>query len=296
MSGTEQTESEWALQICHQLQIARGYTGRTISTKEVTMQLLKSALLASVACAIAAPGFAADLSRPVPYTKAPIAEPVSAYNWSGFYLGANAGAKWANFDETFRSGTLTPLGFSGDSDVSWLAGGQLGFMWQTGQFVFGIEGDMDATHLHNSFTSVGVVGPFVAGDSFAIKNDWQASARGRLGYAFDRTLLYVTGGGAWANVKTTAAFVPVGTIPGVVLTNNRTIFGWTLGGGIDYGIAPGWSIGAEYRFTRFERNNNDLGFITPVVPVAFDTHLDTNEVTARVNYHFNWSGPVAARY
>src|SRR3954470_22590031 len=85
------------------------------------MQLLKSALLASVACAIAAPGFAADLSRPVPYTKAPIAEPVSAYSWSGFYLGANAGAKWANFREDFRSGTLAPLDFRGDSQVSWLA-------------------------------------------------------------------------------------------------------------------------------------------------------------------------------
>src|SRR4051794_6447795 len=237
MYGTEQTESGWALQICHQLQIARGYTDRTISTKEVTMQLLKSALLASVACAIAAPGFAADLSRPVPYTKAPIAEQYSAYNWTGFYLGANAGAKWANFDETFRSGTLAPLGFSGDSDVSWLGGGQLGFMWQTGQFVFGIEGDIDATHLHNSFSATTTVGPFVAGDTFAAKNDWQASARGRVGYAFDRTLLYVTGGGAWANVKTTATFVPVAGVNALtVLSNNRTMFGWTFGGGIDYGI------------------------------------------------------------
>src|SRR4051812_35915280 len=172
------------------------------------MRLMKVALLASAAWTLAVPAGAADLSRPVPYTKAPIAEPVAAYSWSGLYLGANAGAKWANFREDFRSGTLTPLDFRGDSDVSWLAGGQLGFMWQTGQFVFGIEGDMDATHLHNSFTSVGVVGPFVAGYTFAIKNDWQASARGRLGYAFDRTLLYVTGGGAWANLKTTGTFVP----------------------------------------------------------------------------------------
>jgi outer membrane immunogenic protein len=263
------------------------------------MQLLKSALLAGVACAIAAPGFAADLSRPVPYTKAPIAEPISAYNWSGFYLGANAGAKWANFDEDFRSGTLAPLAFTGDSKVSWLAGGQLGFMWQTGQFVFGVEGDIDGTNLHNSFTSVGVVGPFVAGDTFAVKNDWQASARGRLGWAFDRTLLYVTGGGAWGNLKTTATFVPVAGVNALtVLSNNRTAFGWTVGGGIDYGIAPGWSIGAEYRFTRFENGNNNgttLGTVG-ILPIVFDTHLDTNEVTARVNYHFNWAGPVAARY
>jgi outer membrane immunogenic protein len=252
--------------------------------------------MASVCTVIALPALAADLSRPVPYTKAPVAAPVSAYSWSGFYLGGNAGAKWANFDETFRSGTLTPLGFTGDSDVTWLAGGQLGYMWQTGQFVFGIEGDMDATHLHNSFTSAGVVGPFVAGDTFAVKNDWQASARGRLGWAVDRTLFYITGGGAWANVKTTATFVPVAGVNALtVLSNNRTMFGWTFGGGIDYGIAPGWSIGAEYRFTRFENNHNNgttLGTVG-ILPIAFDTHLDTSEVTARVNYHFNWAGPVA---
>jgi outer membrane immunogenic protein len=257
------------------------------------MRSIKLALYAAAACALALPAGAADLSRPVPYTKAPIAAPVSAYSWSGFYLGGNAGAKWANFDETFSSGTLTPLGFTRDSDVTWLAGGQLGFMWQTGQFVFGIEGDMDATHLHNSFTSAGVVGPFVAGDTFAVKNDWQASARGRLGWAVDRTLFYITGGGAWANVKTTATFVPVAGVNALtVLTNNRTMFGWTFGGGIDYGIAPGWSIGAEYRFTRFDHNNgNTLGTLAGVVsPIAFNTHLDTNEVTARVNYHFNWAG------
>src|SRR3954464_4798521 len=265
------------------------------------MRLMKVALLASAAWTLAVPAGAADLSRPVPYTKAPVPEPIAAYSWSGLYLGANAGAKWANFREDFRSGTLTPLDFRGDSDVSWLAGGQLGFMWQTGQFVFGIEGDMDATHLHNSFTSPGVVGPFVAGDTFAVKNDWQASARGRLGYAWDRTLLYVTGGGAWANIKTTGTFVPfAGVNTTTVLTNNRTLFGWTLGGGIDYGIAPGWSIGAEYRYTRFENNHNNgttLGTVVGVAqPFVYNARLDTNEVTARVNYHFNWAGPVAARY
>src|SRR3954464_1435947 len=207
------------------------------------MRLMKVALLASAAWTLAVPAGAADLSRPVPYTKAPIAEPVSAYSWSGFYLGGHAGAKGANLREELSRGAFAPLGFKGDSDVSWLAGGQLGYMWQTGQFVFGIEGDIDATHLHNTFPAAGIVGvsPFANGDTFAAKNDWQASARGRLGWAFDRTLLYVTGGGAWANLKTTATFVGN---PVTVLTNDRTLFGWTLGGGIDYGIAPGWSIGA----------------------------------------------------
>jgi outer membrane immunogenic protein len=160
-------------------------------------------------------------------------------------------------------------------------------MWQTGQFVFGVEGDIDATHLHNTFTApLGVPAPFGTGDTLSVKNDWQASARGRLGYAWDRTLIYVTGGGAWANLKA------VGTATnGTSVSDDRTVFGWTVGGGIDYGIAPGWSIGAEYRFTRFDNNDNN-GFGTlRGVPVTLTSKLDTNEVTGRVNYHFNWAGP-----
>ena len=91
---------------------------------DTTMQLFKSALLAGVACAIAAPGFAADLSRPVPYTKAPIAAPVAAYNWSGFYLGGNPGGKWASYDSTITTGTGQVLGFSGHGDASFVGGGQ----------------------------------------------------------------------------------------------------------------------------------------------------------------------------
>jgi outer membrane immunogenic protein len=266
------------------------------------MRHLKSVLLAGVACAIALPAFAADLSRPV--YKAPAPAPVAAYDWTGFYLGGNLGGKWGNFDTTITSGTGAVLGFSGSGDASFVGGGQLGFMWQTGQFVFGIEGDIDATRLGKDFTSVLGVGPFVVGDSLALRNDWQASARGRLGYAWDRTLIYVTGGGSWANLKATATFVPVGAIPGTILSGDRTAFGWTIGGGVDYGIAPGWSLGVEYRFTRYDSDNNGTALgslITSAAgastPLTFNRTLDTNEVTARVNYHFNWSGPaVAARY
>lgn len=274
------------------------------------MRLFKSVLIASVASALLAmPAVAADLSaRPV-YKAAPAPIAAPAYSWSGFYIGGNAGAKWGDVDQTITSGSGAALGFSGSSDVSWLAGGQLGFMWQTGQFVFGVEGDIDATNLRHSFTAVApTVAPFLPGDSLSIKNDWQASARGRLGYAWDRTLLYVTGGGAWGNIKAVGNFIPSGAgagfIPGTTISRDRTVFGWTLGGGIDYGFAPGWSIGAEYRFTRFDNdNNNGNGFgvltTTPggaTTPLAVASRLDTNEVTARLNYHFNWNGPVGGQY
>jgi outer membrane immunogenic protein len=257
------------------------------------MKLSRSVLLSCIACALAVPAVAADL-RPAPITKAPIAPVAAVYDWTGFYFGGNAGGKWGDFNETLVGGATT-LGFSGSSDVSWLAGGQVGYMWQAGQFVFGVEGDIDATHLRNTFSAVGGgIAPFLAGDTLAVKNDWQASARGRLGYAWDRTLLYVTGGGAWANIKATNTLV-AGALP---ISLDRTEFGWTVGGGIDYGIAPGWSIGAEYRFTRFDNDSNNGEAFGTVrgTPVTLRSRLDTNEVTGRVNYHFNWSGPVAARY
>ena len=169
-------------------------------------------------------------------------------------------------------------------------------MWQTGQFVFGVEGDIDATHLRNNFAAVAPAAPFLTGDALTVQNDWQASARGRLGYAFDRTLIYVTGGGAWANIKANGTF-PRAVVPTLVTTSDRTLFGWTVGGGIDYGIAPGWSIGAEYRFTRFENNNNGAGFGSlGATPLGLSSRLDTNEVTGRMNYHFNRAGPVTAPY
>ena len=265
------------------------------------MRLFKSALLASVCAGIALPALAADLPQPV-YTKAPPPPPVMAYNWSGFYLGGNLGGKWSQYESSITSGSGAVLGFSGSGDASFVGGGQIGYMWQTGQWVFGIEGDIDATRLSKSFTAVTGVGPFVPGDTLALRNDWQASARGRIGYAWDRTLIYFTGGGSWANIKAAANFVPVGAIPGTVVSGDRTPFGWTIGGGLDYGIAPGWSLGVEYRFTRYQNDNsNSFGLLTTTAggtttPLSISRSLDTSEVTARVNYHFNYSGPAAAQY
>jgi outer membrane immunogenic protein len=258
------------------------------------MRLIKSALLATVACALAAPAMAADLrARPV-YTPppAPVAAPI--FSWSGFYLGGNLGAKWGRFDETL-SGPVNTITFSrGDSNTEFVGGGQIGYLWQTGQFVLGIEADIDATRLGDSVTVTRTVTPFVAGDTLSLRNDLQSSLRGRIGWAFDRTLIYATGGGAWANLKTTGTFVPVGPTPGFTASTDKTVFGWTVGGGLDYMLMAGWSLGAEYRFTRFERDKEfSLGAL-PIAggttPISATTNLDTHEVTARISYHFGGGG------
>jgi outer membrane immunogenic protein len=104
-------------------------------------------------------------------------------------------------------------------------------------------------------------------------------------------LIYATGGAAWANLKAAANFVPVGVLPGLNISTDRTFFGWTVGGGLDYGISAGWTLGAEYRYTRYEGKRNlalsPLPIALPTTtPMSLSTGLQTHEITARVSYHF----------
>ena len=264
------------------------------------MRLIKLALFATVGCALAAPAMAADLSaRPV-YTPPPAPVAATVFSWTGFYIGGNLGGKWGGFDQTL-SGPANSITFSrGDSNAEFVGGGQIGYLWQTGQVVFGIEADIDATRLRDSVTVGSAFGPFVPGDTLEVRNDWQSSVRGRIGWAFDRTMVYVTGGGAWANLKATGTFVPFGPTPGLTVSRDKTVFGWTIGGGLDYMLAGGWSLGAEYRFTSFEKENGGtLGTLLTVptpTPITATTNLDTHELTARISYHFGSGYALGGRY
>ena len=272
---------------------------------------MKRALLLGIAtlalAGIALPASAADLGAPV--SKAPIAAPF--YNWSGFYIGGNIGAKWGDFNgsETIAPFPAGPGGvllfgsnngvLGNNSNTSFVGGGQIGYNWQFSQWVFGLEGDFDATDVRRTVvccaTVLALPTTFIPGDSLALKNEWQASIRGRLGYAWDRFLIYATGGVAFADVQAAANFVP-----GVLLaTNTQTVVGGTVGAGVEFGLWDSWSLGVEYRYTQYDHANFALGFL-PVVggttPVTATSDLTTNEVTARLNYRFNWGAPVAARY
>ena len=241
------------------------------------LYMLSTVALAMVG--LSSVGQAADM--PV---KAPPPPVVVPFSWTGFYLGGNLGGKNAKFNETLSTPT-TSLGLSSSGTSGIVGGGQIGYLWQTNQWVFGVEGDFDGTGLRRSLTAVSTVGPFIPGDTLDVRNNWQASARGRLGWAADHTLFYVTGGGSWANFK--ADFLPVGLIG---TSADRTLFGWTLGGGIDYAFANGWSLGGEYRFTRYENSKNSALGTLVGTPVTLSSTLDTNEITARVSYHFGGGG------
>jgi outer membrane immunogenic protein len=251
---------------------------------------------------------AADIPRRPP--PPPVVAPPVVYNWSGFYIGGHLGAKWADHDgDIFLDNVVgfTPLGLlafgnGGNDEAAFKGGGQIGFNWQAGGWVFGVEGDFSATSLERTFVCCGPVIPipFAVGDTISVKNDWQASVRGRLGFAWDRFMVYGTGGVAFANLEATVALVPVGGLPGLFASASDTLTGWTAGGGIEFGLWDNWSLGVEYRFSSFDASDFALGNVPITLitsaPLRSSFDLETHEVTARLNYRFSWWGQAGPRF
>jgi outer membrane immunogenic protein len=228
-----------------------------------------------VALGAAAPAVAADLAAR-PYTKAP---PMVAaiYNWSGFYIGLNGGGGSSH-------ATWDLVGFGRDSShdaTGGTVGGQIGYRWQTGQFVFGLEGQGNWADFSGS--SVGAISGFTNStkiDSFGL-------ITGQVGYAWNNVLLYVKGGAAVVGTKYDAS------LAGVSLASaNDTRWGGTVGAGLEFGFAPNWSIGAEYNHIFLGGHDQNLTGVIGVLPVHVNQDVDMGLV--RLNYKFG--GPVVARY
>lgn len=167
---------------------------------------------------------AADLPARMP-VKAPAYVAPMAFSWTGFYLGLNGGYGFGRGE--FNGGGLGSGGFDAGGG---LFGATVGYNWQTGPLVFGLEGDIDWSGMRGSATCGGIT-------SCDVRNDYLATIRGRLGYAMDRWMPYITGGAGIGNVKT--------SIAGFGDTNN-TKAGWTLGGGIEASLMGPWTAKVEY--------------------------------------------------
>jgi outer membrane immunogenic protein len=235
--------------------------------------ILTRIALAALGCGSAV---AADLPARVP-VKAPAPVMSYGYNWSGFYIGAHGGGGWSD-----RCVTVGGAADGCHDADGWLAGGQVGWNMQTGQFVFGLEfsgswADINGSHAPLLFPA----------DTYNSDVNSIFMLTGRVGMAFDRVLLYVNGGGAWVRNEFSYAVAGVNSDS---IKNTRT--GWTIGGGIEWGFAPNWSIAAQYNFI-------DLGDKDLVFPVAGFTATADQELhlaTVRLNYRFGGGGPVVARY
>jgi len=243
------------------------------------MTNIRQKLLLSTAILFAAVATASAADLKPMYTKAP-PPPAPIFSWTGFYIGLNAGGKWANFDQTVTSGA-TVFTFDDRRDSSWIAGGQIGYNWQApgSNWVFGIEGDIDAQDFNRARVLAAPIGPFIAGDTFAVESKWQASLRGRIGYAFDRALLYATGGVAFTQRKATVTLVGLGTA-----TNDDTLVGGTVGAGLEYAIWNNVSVGVEGRWSFY--GDQDITGTVGGIPVAERISLDTAEVMGKLNFRF----------
>jgi outer membrane immunogenic protein len=269
---------------------------------------------AGLALAAIAPAHAADLGAPVYKAPAPVAAPVPVFSWTGCYIGANIGGKWAQTSGSVDIPAVTASPASSfildaDHGSSFVGGGQVGCDYQAGAAVFGIAGDGDAQQWSTTRT---VVAPapdlFAPGDTFKLSSRWEASLRGRIGYAFDRVLLYATGGVAWTNVKLETDFIATTrdqlAFQATVVSESKTLTGATVGGGIEFSFWDNLSLGLEGRFTWYGNHTFSSALLvedngTVFSPVTTTVKLHTAEILGTLNWRFNWGkgkAPVVASY
>jgi outer membrane immunogenic protein len=264
--------------------------------------MLRKILMTTVAAtAMAGSAYAADLpSRRAP----PVAyvPPIPIFTWTGFYVGVNAGGAFrANNNNAYNNaiffgGAAPVLGFNNNSSNNgrFLVGGQAGVNYQVGQFVLGIEGDGDAVLGNNRNSFPGANGGSSTG--------FLGTVRGRGGIAFDRFLVYGTGGVAFgSNNSPNTAVATVAGLPAFFTANNgnNTRVGYAVGAGVEYAFLNNWSVKVEYLFTDLGRNNRT--FILAGTGAGFTTagREQNHIVRAGLNYKFDWgygAAPVVARY
>jgi opacity protein-like surface antigen len=251
-------------------------------------------------------------SVPVVYRKAPAYERIAGpYNWTGIYLGGFAGAVYGNGHVG-----LPPEGAVAPHVAGFLGGGQVGYNYQIGAWVLGVEGDGGWTNTKGStacapgggntiVNGAGVTAPLFNLTCNA-QADWITTLTGRFGYAQERNLYYIKGGAAWSNESssTTCNFGPLVPNPafanqfctnpsGVRATDGSASAlrpGWTIGLGLEFGLTANWSAKAEYDYVSF--GNRNLAASNGNV---INTGMGVSEVKIGLNYRFN-TPTLAAKY
>jgi outer membrane immunogenic protein len=255
--------------------------------------LMKMRLLGLLAAtAITTAGISAASAADLPARAAPpVFAPVPVFTWTGFYVGGNLGWGWRDDDnETvvlsgpgIPAGLVGTLNFDNGNDGNFLGGGQIGYNYQIGSFVIGAEADIQGINTDDNdavfFPGPGMAGVFVPGE-FEDSADWFGTVRLRAGVAFDRFLVYATGGLAYTEDNT----------------------GWTVGGGVEWALPVNWlgasavTLGLEGLWVSIDQdddNNGVIGTFTPAggAPVNVslprgDDEQDFFVARAKLNFKF----------
>ena len=202
-----------------------------------------AAMSASLLLATTAAAWSGDLPyrSGAPYT---VNQPLNAYSWAGPYLGGNIGYEWGS------------IGGNGAKPGGVAGGVQAGYLWQSGNIAYGLEGDIQISGAEDRFAS------------YKFSNPWFGTLRGRVGYAVNNVLVYATGGLAFGELR---AQTPFGS-------ESHTNTGWTLGAGAEVGIYQNWTAKIEYLYVDLSGSR-------------FTTTGQTNDynfgmIRLGVNYHF----------
>jgi outer membrane immunogenic protein len=256
---------------------------------------------------------AADLPART-YTKAPVVgAPVDS--WTGWYVGVNGGGEWGRTDaglgivnNSFNAGATAAILAGSNNRIKssgGLAGGQFGYLWQSGSFVGGLEASIDWMGARGSITQSGLLAPpaNTFNESESIKTDWMALLLGRAGVDLNGWLPYVTGGLAVANLKYSNVFTTVGGIASTA-SISQTRAGWAAGAGLEYRLAQNWSLRGEYLYADFgsvsgtspvvDANGIQFNLANGGLTFQHSANLRENIVRAALSYHFG--GPVVAKY
>jgi outer membrane immunogenic protein len=238
---------------------------------------------------------AADLGARPYFTKAP-AFADALYNWGGFYVGGHVGGSstnesWTNVADTARFGDLGPGQGFGQRGTGVFGGGQIGYNWQAGNYVFGLEGTASAMNNRGSVLNR-TFGPALD-DQFSWRTNWMATVTGRVGYAVANNLFYAKGGYAGVNNRLSVVDVVPNLFTG---SGSQTQWhnGWTVGAGWEYGITQNWTVGLEYDYAAFETKSYQLAGAAPGVYTFDAKPRDIQSAVVRVNYKLG--GPLLARY
>jgi outer membrane immunogenic protein len=223
------------------------------------------------------------------------------YDWSGFYIGGNGGwgqnhncwdVTTANLGAIFNFNPAVREGCNNASGA--IAGGQIGYRWQSANWVFGVEGQGDWANLTGSHLTPPLLFPGVVPDR--TKMDAIGLLTGQVGYAWDNVLWYVKGGAAVTHTKYEGA----NSVTGIAFDEgSETRWGGAIGTGVEVGFASNWSVGVEYNHLFMDTRNVTLTS-TPTNPPAGvlsrreNISQDVDMVTVRLNYRFG--GPVVAKY
>lgn len=263
--------------------------------------MIRSNVLASVTTVIGTLigiGIASAADLPARPYKAPLlAQP--RLNWSGCYLGGNIGAGWDRFNagEVGFAGVPTPfLDYGSNNGSGFIGGGQIGCDYQfASNWVIGIQGKAEFGNINSSNPVAAFPGVTAV---FRLKNT--ETLTGRLGYAFAPAVMgYVKGGAAWSN-----SWAAASTAFGLAETADFVMTGYTVGTGLEWMFAPGWSVFGEYNYMDFGTKNvnfSSTGLVPGFGPAGAlaDTNairLTAQEAIVGVNYRFNWMSPVVAKY